>query len=88
MASHEETLALLQQGHARCGDLHGAVQNAVQIASELRTLLQNSLGNTEAYGSVAGPCEAVSSQLTAAAQAVAQTSQVIDGLMSRFQGGW
>lgn len=87
MASHEETLAGLQQGNAVCGTLHGVIQNASQTAAELRNLLQNSLGNTESYGSVAGPSEAVVTQLGAAAQAVAQTSQVIEGLMSRFQGG-
>ena len=87
MASHEETLAGLQQGNDRCGTLHGIMQNASQTAAELRNGLQSSLGNTEAYGSVAGPCEAVITQLSAAAQAVAQTSQVIEQLMARFQGG-
>ena len=87
MASHEETLAGLQQGNTVCGNLHGVISNASQTASELRNILQNSLGNTESYGSVAGPCEAVITQLSAAAQAVAQTSQVIEGLMARFQGG-
>lgn len=85
MASHEDTLAGLQHGSARCGDLHGVIQNASQMAAELRTVLQASLGNTDAYGSVAGPCESLTTQLSAAAQTVAQTSQAIEGLMARFQ---
>lgn len=86
MASHEETLAQLQQSTAKCGELHGVIQNGMQMASELMGLLQNSLGSTDAYGAAAGPCQAVLAQLEAASQAVEQTSQIINGLMSRFQG--
>jgi methyl-accepting chemotaxis protein len=85
VASHEETLAGLQQGNAQCGNLHGVVQNASQMAAELRTVLQHALGTTDAYGSVAGPCEALTTQLSAAAQTVAQISQSIDEMMARFQ---
>jgi hypothetical protein len=86
MASHEETLGQLAAGKEKCAEIHGIVQNGMQMAGELLGLLQNALGNTAAYGEVAGPCQAVTGQLEAAAQAVEQTSLTIDGLIARFQG--
>ena len=87
MASHEETLAQLQQGAEFCNNLHGVIQNALSMNSELRGVLQNALGNTGAYGEVAGYSEAVTGALEASAQATEQTKVTIESLMARFQGG-
>ncbi|WP_233520363.1 hypothetical protein [Prauserella sp. PE36] len=86
MASHEETLAHLQQSADNCLNIHGAIQNAVQLSSDLLGSLQASLGNFTAYTEVAGYCQSVLSQLEASAQAMEQTKHAIDGLMARFHG--
>lgn len=86
MATHEETLAQLEQGSQNCENIHGVIQNALQLATNLSELVQNSLGGTTAYDEVGGYCESVTNQLALSAQTVEQTKHAIDNLMVRFHG--